>query len=212
MTDVELVELLSTRTETRNLDYKESLNWSTSAIDEKAGIIKDVLAMANTAGGGHIVLGVRDSDLIPVGVASDVFESFDQTKTNDFLHRYTDPRFSCQIYKLVADNLRHVVIRVEEFPEIPIICKADLNSSRDRKLLLRRGCIYIRTDKATSEAVSSSEEMRELWGRALTKRETSLISTIQSLVNRGPLALPTARAVGEPVRASSIPNLTIEKI
>lgn len=211
MTEGELAELLGGRTETRNLDYKEGLNWNTATSNEKAGLVKDILAMANTPKGGHIVLGVRDSDFAPIGLARDAFESFDQTKANDFLHRYTDPRFSCQIYKLSSNGLLYVVVRVGEFPEIPIICRTDLNSSRDGKLLLRRGCIYIRTDKATTEGVSSSDEMRELLELALRKRETNLISTIQSLVNRQPPSPSPERAPGEPVRASSIPNLTIEK-
>jgi predicted HTH transcriptional regulator len=210
MTDADLAALLSTRTETRNLDYKEAIHWSEAASDEKVGLVKDILAMANTPTGGKIVLGVRDADFEPVGLARDAFESLDQTRTNDFLHRYTDPRFSCQVHKLSVDGRLHVVIEVAEFPIIPIICRADANSTKGGKLLLRRGCIYTRTEKATSEPISTSDEMRELLEIALTKRETALISTIQNLVSRQPTVTPHTRTPGEPARASSIPNLTLE--
>ena len=212
MTDADLSILLRSRAETRNLDYKETIHWRETTFDEKIALVKDILAMANTPKGGKIVLGVRDADFEPVGLASEAYESLDQTRTNDFLHRYTDPHFSCQIYKLPLDGRLHVVIQVGEFPAIPITCKQDANSTKDGKLLLRRGCIYIRTEKATSEPISTSDEMRELLEIALTKRENSLISTIQNLVNRQPAAAPHERVPGEPIRASSIPNLALEDV
>jgi len=210
MTDAELIGLLDKRTETRNLDYKEVIDWSTAPTDEKVGLVKDILAMANTSNGGHIVLGVRDTDFAQIGLTEAAFEALDQTKVNDFLHRYTDPRFSCQVYKFSVNDRLHAVIEVSQFPEIPIICKADANSSKTGKSLLKRGSLYIRTDKATSEAVSCSEEMRELLELALTKKGSSLISTIQNLLDSQPSSVVPDRAPGEPARASSIPNLKLE--
>jgi predicted HTH transcriptional regulator len=213
MTLEELKSLLLVKTESRNLDFKEKFNWSSGDSDEKLKLVKDILAMANTPKGGSIVFGVRDADLQPVGLARVDFESFDQTTTNDFLHKYTDPRFSCQVHKFQADGRNHVVIEVSEFAEIPIICKSNANSSKDgKKLILKCGTLYIRTEKASSEAISSSEEMRELVGLALLKSGNNLLQRIQSLVDRpARSASEPDLHIDEPVRASAIPNLTIEK-
>src|SRR5437868_5797622 len=148
LTDSELQELLAQRTETRNLDCKASLNWDAADHDAKCELVKDILAFLNTQDGGFIVIGVRDDTLEPVGMPDSDFASFDTTKVNDFLRRYTDPQSSCEIQKLTSNGLKFVVISVLEFKDIPIICKKAANSSRDpSKTILKLGGIYIRTEK-----------------------------------------------------------------
>ncbi len=63
-----LDELLSHRCEAEDLDFKEKYD-GTSKKDQ-IELCKDIIAMANTRG-GHIVLGVRDSDFAPVGLPMD---------------------------------------------------------------------------------------------------------------------------------------------
>ena len=180
-------QLLKRKTESKNLDYKERLNWDNSLKDEKLKIVKDILAMANTQDGGRIVFGVRDSDFEFIGMSENDFKSFDQTKANDFLHKYTDPKHSCQVYKQTIDDEYVIVIDVPEFEEVPIICKEDANSSvAPHEQILKKGQIYIRTDKGTSEAVSSPQEMRELLGRALTKKGDELLRSIEHLIKGKP--------------------------
>ncbi|HXX24856.1 MAG TPA: ATP-binding protein [Terriglobia bacterium] len=195
----------ATKTERPSVDYKERFNWATASKDEKAEIVKDLLAMANTKGGGKVVLGVRDGDFKPVGLELQEFQSFDQTKVNDFLHRYTDPRFSCLVHKLPVDERLHVVLEVPEFIEIPIICRENFNSTKDNKLILKRGGLYVRTEKATSELVSSSEEMRGLIELAVMKKENRFREMIVALLRPTPPEKSLGRR-DEPVKASAIPN------
>jgi len=182
----DIEQVLRLKTETKNLDYKQGLNWVSCSNDDKAGIVKDILAMANTQDGGRIIFGVHDNDFEPIGLSDEESASFDQTKVNDFLHRYTDPKFTCYVYKHTLDAKRFVVIDVPEFPEVPIICKQDANSSKDGKLILGKGQLYIRTEKATSELLPSAQEMRELMGRAITKRGDELLGNIERLLKGRP--------------------------
>ncbi|HEY6347770.1 MAG TPA: hypothetical protein VI636_00020, partial [Candidatus Angelobacter sp.] len=99
----------------------------------------------------------------------------------------TDPLASCQIQKLAVDGKAFIVIDVPEFKDAPIICKADASSAVN-KPILKRGGLYVRTEKASSELVSSVEEMRELLGRALLKRGDQLLRTIQGLISGQPTA------------------------
>lgn len=186
MDEQEIRELIQLKTENKNLDYKEKFNWNTSSNDEKAKLVKDILAMANTQDGGRIIFGVKDDSYDFIGIEKDDFESFDQTKVNDFLQEYTDPKFSCQVYKIITDEKYVVAIDIPEFLEIPIICKRAAHTS-DNKQILRKGQIYIRTEKATSEAISSSEEMRELLGRAIVKKGDELLHNIERLIKGKPL-------------------------
>ncbi len=134
------------KTETRSLDCKTSFSWDTADHDAKCELVKDILAFLNTQDGGQIVVGVEDDTLEPVGMTDADFTSFDVTKVNDFLHRYTDPQSSCEVQKLTFSGLKFVVINVLEFKDIPIICKKAANSSKDpSKTILKLGGVYTRT-------------------------------------------------------------------
>jgi len=186
-TEEDVRRLLQQKTETKNLDYKLTCNWATASNDDKCEIIKDVLAMSNTQDGGQIVFGVDDKTFEFVGMGAAEYQSFDPTKVNDFVRRYADPPFACSVYKLAVDQKRTVVIEVPEFPEVPIICKTDANSTTDsRKLILKKGGLYVRTDKPSSELVSSAEEMRDIIGRASRKKRDELLRTIKDLINGEP--------------------------
>jgi schlafen family protein len=182
----DVAELLQIKTETKHLEYKQGLHWERCTKDDKVEIIKDILSMANIQDGGRIIIGVRNNDYEPIGITDEDFHSFDQTKVNDFLHKYTDPPFTCQVYKHILGGKNFVAIDVPEFPEIPIICKQDANSSKDNKSILRRGQLYSRTEKATSEALASAQEMRELLGRAMTKKGDELLGSIERLIRGRP--------------------------
>lgn len=189
LSDAQLRELLVQRTETKNLDYKESFNWDTVGNDGKCELVKDILASLNTQDGGLIVIGVRDGTFEPIGMAEADSDSFDTTKVNDFLQRYTDPQATCEVQKLTVDRLKHVIISVPEFKDVPILCKKAANSSKDAsKTILKLGGLYIRTEKATSVLVPSAEEMRDLINRAVLKRGDQLLSTIQALLKGSPAA------------------------
>lgn len=189
LSDSELKELVDQRAETRNLDYKASFNWDAADNDAKCELVKDILALLNTQDGGRIVIGVRDGDLEPVGMTDADFVSFDTTKVNEFLHRYTDPQSSCEVQKLTLSGLKFVVISVPEFKDIPIICKRATNSSKDSsKTILKLGGVYVRTEKATSVLVPTSEEMRDLLNRAMLKRGDQLLGQIRTLLTGNPPA------------------------
>jgi EAL domain-containing protein (putative c-di-GMP-specific phosphodiesterase class I) len=182
-TDEDIKELIYLRTETKNLDYKEKMNWLNAPKENKIGIIKDILAMANTLGGGKILFGIQDSMFEFVGISDEEFQSFDPTKINDLLHQYSDPKFSCEVYKREIDNKKIVIIDVPEFVEIPIICRKDFHSPSTNQHVIKQGQIYIRTNKGTSESISSADEMRDLLERATKTKSDELILIIEGLIN-----------------------------
>lgn len=187
MTDEVVRKLLRLKTETRNLDYKEKFNWASATNDLKCDLVKDILAMLNTQDGGKIIIGVADSDHDLVGLDQASLESFDTTKVNDFLRKYTDPPCFCTVYKHEIDGFRVVTIDVAEFKEVPVLCRAQAQYSDSSKMILKQGGLYIRTDKATSELVATSEEMRELLGRALLKKGDQLLGAIETLIKGRPI-------------------------
>jgi hypothetical protein len=179
-------ELLAVKSESKSLDYKQSMNWGTTTAEQKAAFVKDVLAMANTQDGGKIIIGVRDGDFQSVGMTEEEFQSFDTTGFVDFLNRYADPPFACGVCKFTSDGKKFVAVEVPEFSVVPIICKTDANDSQGRTIL-KRGAIYIRTNRAASEIVPDAEAMRELMNRAVTKRGDELLRMVERLIKGKPI-------------------------
>ena len=183
LTEDDARQFLRHRSEDKHVDFKETASWEKKEKDGKIALVKDILAMANTQDGGKIVIGVKDGSFELIGLPEDQFASFDQTSVNDFLHKYTDPKHSCQVHKFTLDGKRVVIIDVPEYMTDPIICRADAQSSDSRKQVLRAGTIYIRTDKGTSEAIPGYQEMREFLGRAIRKKSAELLSSIHTLIS-----------------------------
>jgi hypothetical protein len=173
--------------ETKNLDYKQGFDWNACDSDTRLGFIKDVLGMSNAQDGGVILIGVADNSYQVIGVTDQQSESFDQTRLADAVRRYSDPCCGLQLYKLEIDNKNIIAVEVREFKDVPHLCKMDANSSSSGKSILRRGALYVRTDRATTEEVNTVEEMRNLLGRALKARGDSIVSSIRALLAGSPL-------------------------
>jgi len=189
LTEKDVRELLGLKSEGKNLDYKESMNWGEATAEQKAAVVKDVLAMANTQDGGKIIFGVRDGDFEAVGLAEEEFQSFDATRFADFLNRYADPSFECAIQKFAIDGKNFVTIEIPEFSNVPIICKTDAHDTSGRQQILKRGATYIRTNRAASEAVPDAQTMRDLMNRAVVKRGDELLRMVERLIKGKPVAL-----------------------
>jgi hypothetical protein len=176
-------ELISLGNENRNLDYKGAFSWDEASNDEKCQITKDVLAFSNTRDGGVILIGVNDKSGVLEGLTEEQFASFDQTKFNSFVHRYTDPNHSSNVHRIVVDGTRVVVIDVPEFADVPILSARDANSSvNPSKLILRKAALYMRTEKASSEVIEDADAMRELLNRGLLRRQDDLLRAIKQIV------------------------------
>src|SRR6266404_5107622 len=170
------------------------MNWATATTAEKAELIKDVLAMANTQDGGRIIFGVRNGDFEPIGLTDEDFQSFDVTPFTDFLNRYADPSFHCRVHKFVIKGKKFVAIEVPEFDAVPIICKTDAHDTNNRQVL-KRGAVYIRTNRAASEIVPDAETMRDLMNRAVVKRGDELLRTERVEFEHFPLAMSLQQGV-----------------
>jgi Putative DNA-binding domain len=175
-------QLIELGNENRNLDYKGAFSWDEASKDQKCEITKDILAFSNVRDGGVILVGVNDKTGVVEGLTEQQYASFDQTKLNDFVHRYTDPRHTSLVHRLTIEGKRVVVIDVPEFADVPILCARDVNSSTNSsRLILKRATLYKRTDKATSEPIEESHEMRELLNRGLFRRQDELLRAFKQI-------------------------------
>lgn len=188
MNDSDIRELIAGKSETANLDYKEGFAWTQGNRDKKYELVRDLMGMANTKDGGRVIFGVRDSDFEFLGVHNDVYTSIDPNNVVQMLLSYSSPKVVCTVIKREIDDKKVVVLDVAEFTDTPVIC-TDTIKAADQSVILRRGAIYIRTVAAATTEISSADEMRELLGRALTRKGDELLRTIERLITGKPLPL-----------------------
>jgi hypothetical protein len=181
--DDDIRKLLAQKSEGPHLDYKEGFAWTKVNRDKKYELVRDLIGMANTKDGGRVIVGVRDSDFEFVGAADDVFTSLDPNNIVQMIHENSAPRLTCEVIKRIIDGRQVIVFDVAEFDDTPIICTHTITSTEGRpRTILRTAAIYVRTLAATTEEVSSPDEMRSLLGRAIAKKGDELLHSIQLLI------------------------------
>lgn len=191
-------QLINSRTEKANHDFKRAMNWRTIGNAEKWGLVKDALAMANTRDGGRLIIGI-ERDYSYSNMSEEDQLSFDPTLFNNFYQRYTEPIHTCGVNHLDIDGNRLVVVSVPEFTDTPIICAKD--ATENRQQYLREGAIYIRHEDASPQELRNAQKTRELMGRAISRRGDTLLREIGQLIGGRPLVPEAAR---HPYEADSV--------
>jgi len=158
-------ELILARKEFRNLEYKASVSWNDPAIREK--IVRSMVAMSNIRDGGSIIIGVDQQTggtfILKDGMTQPDYDSFKYDNTAAVVAEYADPYVSFSLIKDELQGKRIVLIDIEEFQEIPVLCKKD-------GPVLKRGKLYTRSWRVPeSVEVPSQTEMREILDIAIEK-------------------------------------------
>lgn len=190
-TDEEYLRVLLTRGESQRLDFKEKINFD----DRKTNLefIKDVIAMANYAPGGHLLIGVCDDGSLPQGKSRIADPcKFDGASLQQKVNEYIDSsvKISTQIHKV--DGREIVVIAIES-PEdgLPIPMSKDGVCQRNGKdkQIFRQGDIFVRDGSGNTKIKWShwhtilKEHDRQI--REEAKREAEdLLRTFYENMNR----------------------------
>ena len=171
MTPDDARALIQAKREDRSREFKESFPWRREAAGETmARVSKTILAMSNLRDGGRIVVGVAEpvqgsTDWRPVGVDPDHLGTFSFDTVADFVRKYAEPyaRFDLDIVEL--GSAKYVVIAVEGFDEVPVVCKVSYGH------ILAEGAVYVRprSGRPRSEPVSNYADMRELLDLAVER-------------------------------------------
>lgn len=164
----EFHELVAQRRETRSLEFKQSATWDAL----KFKIIKAALALSNIRDGGHLVIGfneVNNSEFEPVGMTESDLLTYNSDQIKRAISKYADPYVSIEIHRISDEGKQFLVMQVDEFPEIPVICKYDGDK-------IYQGRIYTRTRRMPESAeIPSQTEMREILDIAAEKKLRSYL-------------------------------------
>lgn len=179
-------ERLRTATqEGRSLDFKSIFD--STAERDWCELVKDLVAMANSAGGA-ILLGVNDDGTRNPGYAS-IVGTLDPAQVTDKVSRYTNEQFSAfSIGQLDRLDGRCDVITVRQSPTILVFSKEGAYSvGRGRQeLAFRTGTVYVRHGAKSEPATSA--DLRTMVQRRVDARLRSVLANVKKAVAAGPEA------------------------
>lgn len=149
--------------EGRRIELKPGQEWDVLEPE----LVKGALALSNTEGGGHIVIGVRrgkDATAhAPECMPKETAQTYDQDRVSDRINAFADPHIDVKVRHFEHDGGFFVVIGVPEFSAEPVVCKKGNDA-------VRPGVLYCRSrGMPQSSPVASSAEMRAIIDRAVDK-------------------------------------------
>nr|MDO8099996.1 ATP-binding protein [Candidatus Njordarchaeota archaeon] len=178
MTNQDLCEMIRAGIEGRHLEFKAPMRWDSDLT--KAKITKAAISMTNIRDGGRIIIGVEERPkgvFNNIGVTQEVASTYNLDDISGFINGYADPYVGVHLDQTTCDGKTYVVIAVDEFEEMPVICKRDYP-----KAGLQRGKIYWRSrGKNECSEVMSTVEMREIVDLAVDKSTRKLLERLKRI-------------------------------
>lgn len=190
MTPEDLRTAIALGREQRNTEFKGPGDRGDKAFLAK--VVRAVLGMANKPDGGVVVVGVEDSGtaLTATGLAAPQLASWGYDDLQSSISNYADPYVDFDVAVVELDGKRFIAIRVQEFAELPVLCKKDYPGT------LRNGALYVRRHgKNETVEVPSHVEVREVIERAAEIVARKMLGTVVRLQPPPPiLPQPTEAA------------------
>jgi predicted HTH transcriptional regulator len=183
MTDEEFAQILALGHETRGIEFKGPGALSNGRL--AAQVVRAVLGMANQRDGGLVIIGVENNGgvLNSVGLSEVDLATWEYDLIADQIARYADPSVSFEREIKEYNSARYVLLTIEEFADIPVLCK------RPYPDVLREGACYVRSRrKPETSEIPTFADMRDLLELATEKRLQEYLAQLQRL---GLIVLPT---------------------
>jgi len=168
-----LETLLQIHGEGDNLDFKEL--FSLDSQKERAAIIRDILAFANTEDGGHIIFGI-DKYYNPVGLPDDVH--IDTTKIYNTINKYiiANLQLMAAEYEIQMpgwpEKKRIGILYIPKYPSIVVPrCEVAYQDEKNKTItVVRKNQLLVRIGAQSCEADQVTYD--QLFGRTYSRSES----------------------------------------
>lgn len=175
--------LIAAGRESAGLEYKRSASWNALRVK----LIQTVLGMANTRGGGRIVIGVDERDggvFNPGGMSDEHIASFPtEEKLRAAVNGFAQPFVDLLLDECEHDGKRFLVITVPEFELEPVLC---MKAEGQR---LQEGKLYVRSTRMPETVeVRNPTDMRALLRLATQKALRQEVEQLRDLGLLPPMA------------------------
>ena len=180
---IDLNDLIGFPKETAENEYKTWMNLNNTLA--RAKIARHLAALANN-GGGHIIFGFKDNNLIPDEKnRPSSLDKYNRDTFTNITKRYLEPAFQCDV-EFVANEKgeKFPVVRVPGLESSPVRAKA--NGPEDEKGKVQgilEGTYYIRKPGPGSAPIETSQEWNQLIRKCLLNDRRNLLSDIAKLID-----------------------------
>lgn len=193
MRDEQFAEILAIGHERQGIEFKGAGSRTNRLLFGK--VVRAVLGMANRRDGGLVIIGVDEDKkthaLIHTGLTEEEVRSWNYDDLAANLNSHAEPAVNFDATVQMHDGKHFIVIAVDEFDDIPILCKKPIpHPDHPKELLVRCGACYVRSGhKPETSEIPTQAEMRALLDLATQKR----LRWFLSLASGGGLHLPGPR-------------------
>lgn len=177
MTPEEFSQLLELGHELHGVEFKGPFDRTDKPAFAK--VVKAVLAMANRRDGGKVIVGVDEvvegarRTLRPTGLTETQRKTWGHDDVVENLAKFADPFVTVSTQHVQHDGRWLVVLNVEEFEEVPVLCR------RPFETVLRQSVCYVRRrGRLESSEIPTHVEMRELLELATEKGIRRFLSQV----------------------------------
>lgn len=175
MNEQELREAIALGHEVQNLEFKPSGPRTDPLLFAK--ILRAALGISNLRDGGYILIGIKEigSGVQVDGLSDELLETWKYDYVAAAFAPYADPSIRFSLENHIIDGNKVLVIKVNEFIEVPVLCKKQLTVNGS--VIIKEGACYVRSLKKPETAeVSSYEDMRALLDLGIEKRLRSFLA------------------------------------
>lgn len=184
-----LTSILSGAAETRQLEFKEGFNWEAQGSSKlREELIKAILAMSNTPGGGLVIIGVRTDTRTKAvfleGLSDNDAESFgkNQEQIKTIVHNYCQRPIDFEIKseRYPEDGAKwFIVFQVSEFSRWPTVTAKSGKVMEDngKSKVIEYHAVYTRSKLAQWSSVKAGpREIEDIVETAVKKYDTHVRS------------------------------------
>lgn len=177
MVDTKIFEsILNFGTESVDLEFREDFEYDNTFLRER--LLKSILALSNTKGGGRVLIGIKDETLERTGLNTDNDKSLknklDELKSQ--IQKFSSGAIDIKFSVYNWNDKEFLFMEVEQYLEYPNVCKIDgqfvkEDSEGIKKKMLETGAIYVRSisDKPSSIKLSDPLDVVSFFENALSK-------------------------------------------
>lgn len=178
MTQEDFERLLQVNHEVASLEFKGA-----GAADDKnffGLILKAAMRLSNKRDGGVIIIGVdwdrTNHQAVLSGLTEKSLKTWDYDYLTDQFAKFTSPTVNFTMQVMTYDGKKFVVLEIEEFSDIPVLCKKDY-ADTSGKTVIAEGTLYVKSfGKPESSTKLTENELRNLLQLATDKRLKSFVT------------------------------------